>query len=160
MRRYSQEREGGSIVTRSRSAAASNRSLQIEGQTTAGANKSKHEPDNTVGLVLGNEARGDLRWRNIACLLARSAGIRRNQNGRRLDSSPFRTPWEGGGAYTLSGFPIVDALLTQPPANGGQQREEGGYILSPPRPTPSMRANLGEMLRTKRMSCFRSFADK
>ena len=32
-------------------------------------------------------------------LLARSAGIRRNQNGRRLDSSPFRIPWEGGRVH-------------------------------------------------------------
>ena len=78
-------------------------------------------------------------------LLARSAGIRRNQNGRRLDSSPFRTPWEGGGstaragAYTLSGFPIVDALLTQPPANGGQQRERkkgDTYSTLPASPNP------------------------
>ena len=54
-------------------------------------------------------------------MLARSAGIRRNQNGR-LSLSAHTT---------LSGFPIVVALLTQPPPNAERERKgRKGFIHS------------------------------
>ena len=92
-------------------------------------------------------------------MLARSAGICRNQNGRRMtaatasndtmavrvrhrSSSVVCGCWEGAGAYTLSGFPIVDALLTQPPTNGERERKERDSwspSLRPPRVDESLR---------------------
>ena len=101
--------------------------------------------------------------KNIACLLARpeyvvtrmvfalrttTAAVRaravasNDAMAEAVAGSFCRSLWEGAGvrgcgcgrgAYTLSGFPIADALLTQPPANGEKDGEkEGGYSSSPP----------------------------
>ena len=88
--------------------------------------------------------------KNIACLLARpeyvvtrmvfalrttAAAVASNDAMAEAVAGSFcRSLWERGCAYTLSGFPIADALLTQPPANGEKDREkEGGRVfeLSP-----------------------------
>ena len=89
--------EGGDILKRGEAevslpaaAAASNRSLQIERQTAEATNPNMSRT--IPSRRLGSMQRGTWGFEMEKYrLLARSAGIRRNQNGRRLDSSPFRS---------------------------------------------------------------------